>query len=133
MTLLEHRSPNEARPMLLLVDVDGDSHLPSSLNPRSGLHRERLPLPKGMNGDYGVEKLAQEKGQRHLRATSDSTVTKPIQSRSRKPVSKSTRQNGLTGLEFLDSVLQGLAKGTLYHIVPIGKSLGMPENEKPGG
>jgi len=124
MTLLEHRPPNEARPMLLLVDVDGDSYLPSP-HSRSGLHQDRQPLPKGLNGDYGLEKLAQEKGQRHLRATSDSTASKPTQSRSRRPVSKSTRQNGLTGLEFLDNVLQGLAKGTLCHIVPIGKSLEM--------
>ncbi|KAI1321636.1 3',5'-cyclic-nucleotide phosphodiesterase [Mortierella claussenii] len=118
--------------MLLLVDVDTEldftpPHLPGSYS----TYQQHQQQPKSVNGHHGAVaestiKSVQGNGQRHLRATSDSTVARGTHWRGRRPQSRQSQQHGLQsslcGLDFLETVLQGLAKGTLHHVVPIAVS-----------
>jgi hypothetical protein len=59
-----------------------------------------------------------------LRAANDNTALKAPHNRGRRAQSRPPKQNGLDGalcgLDFLETILQGLAKGALHHIVPVG-------------
>lgn len=110
--------PYDARPILLLVDVDPqEPHHYQHHYPNGSLltHDHYLKATNGAVPD----RLTQANG-RHARAASDNA--KPS-SRARRPQTKSkpTHDANLTGLQFLETVLQGLAKGCIGHVVPIGK------------
>ncbi|KAG0002638.1 3',5'-cyclic-nucleotide phosphodiesterase [Entomortierella chlamydospora] len=124
LSLLELSPPTEARPVLLLVDVDTDLELTPPHYHRASPHKNS----SGRNG--GLEepavRLLQGNGQRHLRATSDSTTSKGLQQRNRRLQAKPATQNALgeslCGLDFLETILQGLAKGSLRHVIPVAMS-----------
>ncbi|KAG0315060.1 3',5'-cyclic-nucleotide phosphodiesterase, partial [Podila horticola] len=109
--------PYDARPILLLVDVDSQEphHYQHHYSNGSLAHDHYLKTANG-----GVpERLTQVNG-RHTRAASDNA--KPS-SRARRPQPKSKPLatldgSHLTGLQFLETVLQGLAKGCIGHVVP---------------
>ncbi|KAF9100474.1 3',5'-cyclic-nucleotide phosphodiesterase [Mortierella sp. AM989] len=132
LALLERRPPTEIQPVLLLVDVDTDLELTPPQSPGSFSGRHHRPSSQrnstGRNGglEDPVTKLLQGNGQRHLRAASESTVPKGLQQRNRrlqaKPPTQNTLEGSLCGLDFLETILQGLAKGTLRHIIPIAMS-----------
>ncbi|KAF9580382.1 3',5'-cyclic-nucleotide phosphodiesterase [Lunasporangiospora selenospora] len=130
--------------MLLLVDVDTDLEISApfpSGGVRSRPHSRNASYRGGnvrdaVSADTTVVSTATHKShhgnnRQHntsaLRAPSDGAVTKGSSQRAHnRTQQKSPKQNGLsehlTGLEFLEGVLQGLAKGTLHHIVPVAMS-----------
>ncbi|KAF9142543.1 hypothetical protein BG015_000754, partial [Linnemannia schmuckeri] len=112
--------------MILLVDVDTDldltPHSPGSYSTRQTTSR----TSNLRNGHLGVstDHLPQGNGQRHLRATSDSTVPNGSRNHnSRHGQNGHAKRNGAKGAscgqEFLECVLQNLANGTLHHVTPV--------------
>ncbi|KAF9947464.1 3',5'-cyclic-nucleotide phosphodiesterase, partial [Mortierella alpina] len=132
LTLLEHRSPSDARPMMLLVDVDTDLELTPVHPTGSYLGRHHRPATsKSNHARSGGQAEASGRnalgaGQHHLRATSDSTMSKGAAHKGRRTQNRTSElgcPNGaLCGQDFLESVLQGIAKGSLHHVVPIAMS-----------
>ncbi|KAF9405053.1 3',5'-cyclic-nucleotide phosphodiesterase [Podila epigama] len=115
--------PYDTRPILLLVDVDpvrdASPHLPNGVSH----DHNHLRTP---NGIPFPERASQHSGQRHARAASENTAsTKGQASRSRrshakaKPPSVLNCDTNLTSIQFLETVLQSLAKGCYGHIVPV--------------
>lgn len=103
--------------MILLVDVDSEmehSGSYSARSHRSTAHMSSNPKSGGAGGH----------NQRQPRATNDNTSLKAPHNRGRRSQSRTPKQNGLEGalcgLDFLETILQGLAKGALHHIVPVG-------------
>ncbi|KAF9203446.1 3',5'-cyclic-nucleotide phosphodiesterase, partial [Haplosporangium sp. Z 27] len=130
LTYLERRLPTENRPVLLLVDVDTELELTSQSSGSYSTRHHRPPPTKNTGRNSGIEdptvKALQGNGQRHPRATNDNTVPKGSLQQNRrlqaKPLAQNTLDGSLCGLDFLETVLQGLAKGNLRHIVPIAMS-----------
>ncbi|KAF8954705.1 3',5'-cyclic-nucleotide phosphodiesterase, partial [Entomortierella lignicola] len=130
LTYLERRLPTENRPVLLLVDVDTELELTSQSSGSYSTRHHRPPPSKNTGRNSGIEdptvKALQGNGQRHPRATNDNTVPKGSLQQNRrlqaKPLAQNTLDGSLCGLDFLETVLQGLAKGNLRHIVPIAMS-----------
>ncbi|KAG0309945.1 3',5'-cyclic-nucleotide phosphodiesterase [Dissophora globulifera] len=118
--------------MILLVDVDTDLELTPPHSPASYTSRAHRPTAQkgagSWNGDAGISAAKSLQGgvQHQQRATSDNTALKGSHQRSRRAQSRAPKQNDLDGtlcgLDFLETVLQGLAKGTLHHVVPIAIS-----------
>ncbi|KAG0253592.1 3',5'-cyclic-nucleotide phosphodiesterase, partial [Mortierella polycephala] len=130
LTLLEHRPPSDLRPIMLLVDVDTDLELVPPHSPGSYPRHHRHQTGKNNNTHSGnlsdsVEK-ALGNGQRHLRATSENTSSKGIPQRNHRNQNrhpKTIYHGGAScGQDFLETVLQGIAKGNLHHVVPIAVS-----------
>ncbi|KAF9092736.1 3',5'-cyclic-nucleotide phosphodiesterase [Mortierella sp. AD031] len=116
--------------MILLVDVDTDLDL-TPHSPGSYSTRQVAPRTSNLrNGHLGVsaEHLPQGNGQqRHLRATSDNTVSNGTRNHnSRHGQNGHAKQNGFKGAscgqDFLECVLQNLANGTLHHVIPVALS-----------
>ncbi|KAI9231256.1 MAG: hypothetical protein BYD32DRAFT_441979 [Podila humilis] len=108
--------PYGARPILLLVDVDPqEPHHYQHHYPNGSLQTHDHYL-KATNGAV-PDRLTQANG-RHARTASDNA--KPS-SRARRPQAKSKpiHDANLSGLQFLETVLQGLAKGCIGHVVPV--------------
>lgn len=125
---LDRRPPTEARPMILLVDVDTDldltPHSPGSYSTRQATSR----TSNLRNGHLGVsaDNRPQGNGQ-HLRATSDSTLPNGTRNHSsRYGQNGHAKRNGAkgasSGQEFLECILQNIANGTLHHVVPVALS-----------
>ncbi|KAK3825875.1 MAG: hypothetical protein J3Q66DRAFT_396795 [Benniella sp.] len=98
--------------MILLVDVDSEMEHSGSYSTRG--HR---PTTAHTSSNHN---------QRQLRAANDNTTLKGPHNRGRRAQSRPPKQNGLDGalcgLDFLETILQGLAKGALHHIVPVAIS-----------
>ncbi|KAF9953572.1 3',5'-cyclic-nucleotide phosphodiesterase [Mortierella alpina] len=117
---------------MLLVDVDTDLEL-TPVHPtgsHTGRH-QRPPASKSNHGRNGGQAEASDRnalgaGQRHSRATSDSTMSKGASHKGRRTHNRAPemgRHDGaLCAQDFLESVLQGIAKGSLHHVVPIAMS-----------
>ncbi|KAF8943989.1 3',5'-cyclic-nucleotide phosphodiesterase [Haplosporangium gracile] len=127
---LDRRPPTETRPMILLVDVDTDLDLTPPHSPGSYSIRQATSRTSNLrNGHLGVsaDHRPQGNGQRHLRATSDSTVPNGTRNHnSRHGQNGHAKRNGAKsascGQEFLECVLQNVANGTLHHVVPVALS-----------
>ncbi|KAF9272978.1 3',5'-cyclic-nucleotide phosphodiesterase, partial [Mortierella alpina] len=131
LTLLEHRSPSDARPIMLLVDVDTDLELPVHATGSYPVRHKRPAPSKNNHARNGGQAEAPDRntlaaGQRHLRATSDSTMSKGASHKGRRTHNRvpelDCHDGALCGQDFLESVLQGIAKGSLHHVVPIAMS-----------
>lgn len=127
---LDRRPPTESRPMILLVDVDSDLDLTPPHSPGSYSARQAASRTSSLrNGHLGVsaDQRPQGNGQRHLRATSDSTLPNGTRNHSsRHGQNGHAKRNGVkgasSGQEFLECILQNVANGTLHHVVPVGES-----------
>ncbi|KAF9575346.1 3',5'-cyclic-nucleotide phosphodiesterase [Mortierella alpina] len=117
---------------MLLVDVDTDLELTPvhPTGPYPGRHH-RPGTSKTHHARSGGQAEAADRsalgaGQRHSRATSDSTMSRSASHKGRRThnrISESGCHDGvLCGQDFLESVIQGIAKGSLHHVVPIAMS-----------
>lgn len=116
---------------MLLVDVDTDLELPVHATGSYPVRHQRPAPSKNNHARNGGQAEAPDRntlaaGQRHLRATSDSTMSKGASHKGRRTHNRvpelGCHDGALCGQDFLESVLQGIAKGSFHHVVPIGKS-----------
>ncbi|KAF9936559.1 3',5'-cyclic-nucleotide phosphodiesterase [Mortierella alpina] len=118
--------------MMLLVDVDTDLEL-TPVHP-TGSYPGRHHRPATSKSNHarsggqteGPDRNALGAEQRHSRATSDSSMSKGASHKGRRTHNRvpelGCHDGALCGQDFLESVLQGIAKGSLHHVVPIAMS-----------